>query len=74
LVADTSNGTRPGFSGGAPPELAAELFAGLVAGARNAHHHVAAGIFGADMQVSLTNDGPVTFTLRVPPATEKNRA
>jgi D-aminoacyl-tRNA deacylase len=68
LVADTSKGTRPGFSGGAPPELAAGLFAGLVATARSAHPRVEAGAFGADMQVSLTNDGPVTFTLRVPPA------
>jgi D-tyrosyl-tRNA(Tyr) deacylase len=68
LVADTSSGTRPGFSGGAPPDLAAGLFEGLVVAARNAHPRVASGEFGADMQVSLTNDGPVTFTLRVPPA------
>lgn len=68
LVADTRSGTRPGFSGGAPPDRAARLFEDLVAAARNAHPRVACGEFGADMQVSLTNDGPVTFTLRVPPA------
>ena len=71
LVADTSRGTRPGFSGGAQPAEAAELFAGMVACARGLHSRVSAGVFGADMQVSLVNDGPVTFTLRVPPASEK---
>ena len=70
LVADTTRGTRPGFSGGAAPETASLLFDGLVAAARQAYGRVAAGIFGADMQVSLTNDGPVTFTLRVPPPGE----
>lgn len=68
LVADTSRGTRPGFSAGARPEEAAQLFDALVTAARGAHARVAAGTFGADMQVSLTNDGPVTFSLRVPPA------
>jgi D-aminoacyl-tRNA deacylase len=67
LVADTSKGTRASFSGGAPPEQARLLFEKLVATAREAHSRVSAGAFGADMQVSLTNDGPVTFTLRVPP-------
>ena len=67
LVADTSKGTRPGFSHAAPPELAAAVFEGLCAAARARHGVVGAGIFGADMQVSLTNDGPVTFNLRVPP-------
>ncbi len=68
LVADTRKGTRPGFSEGAPPVLARQLFEELVAAARLAHPRVASGVFGADMQVSLTNDGPVTFNLRVPPA------
>jgi D-aminoacyl-tRNA deacylase len=69
LVADTDKGTRPGFSRAAPPDLAAVRFAELVESARNTHSRVAAGIFGADMQVSLTNDGPVTFSLRVAPTT-----
>jgi D-aminoacyl-tRNA deacylase len=68
LVADTSSGTRPGFSGGAHPSAAAGLFEELVATACSAHPRVASGRFGADMQVSLINDGPVTFMLRVPPS------
>jgi D-tyrosyl-tRNA(Tyr) deacylase len=67
LVADTSKGTRPGFSHAAPPEVAATVFEALCAAARARHTPVEAGTFGADMQVSLTNDGPVTFNLRVPP-------
>jgi D-aminoacyl-tRNA deacylase len=63
LAADTGKGLRPGFSGAAAPALAKQLFEGLVAAARACHSPVAAGIFGADMQVSLTNDGPVTFWL-----------
>lgn len=66
LVADTSKGTRPGFSNGAPPELARRLFEALVARSRQVYPRTASGVFGADMQVSLVNDGPVTFTLRVP--------
>jgi D-aminoacyl-tRNA deacylase len=69
LVADTDKGTRPGFSGAAPPDVAALRFAEVVGAARNTYSRVTAGIFGADMQVSLINDGPVTFSLRVPPAT-----
>lgn len=68
LVADTRKGTRPSFSEGASPEKARELFEGLVAAARLAHPVVGSGVFGADMQVSLVNDGPVTFNLRVPPS------
>jgi D-aminoacyl-tRNA deacylase len=64
LVADTARGTRPGFSGGAPPEQAQALFAGLVTAARQAHPQTGSGVFGADMQVSLVNDGPVTFLLQ----------
>jgi D-aminoacyl-tRNA deacylase len=67
LVADTRKGTRPGFSGGAAPDQARQLFEELVAAARQAHPAVVSGVFGADMQVSLVNDGPVTFQLRVPP-------
>ena len=67
LVADTGKGTRPSFSEGARPEQAQALFAGLVEAARQAHPGTASGIFGANMQVSLVNDGPVTFTLRVSP-------
>ena len=67
LVADTLSGTRPGFSSAAAPALARELFEGLVAAARTAHPIVASGQFGARMQVSLTNDGPVTFWLEVSP-------
>ncbi len=71
LVADTSKGTRPGFSHAAPPEEAAALFEALCAAAR-ARGVLGAGTFGADMQVSLTNDGPVTFNLRVPPPINPN--
>jgi D-tyrosyl-tRNA(Tyr) deacylase len=64
LVADTSKGTRPGFSRGAPPEAARNLFERAVSAARSRHARVASGVFGADMQVELVNDGPVTFWLR----------
>jgi D-tyrosyl-tRNA(Tyr) deacylase len=63
LAADTHKGTRAGFSTAAPPEEARALFAHLVEQAKAAHPSVAAGIFGANMQVSLVNDGPVTFWL-----------
>lgn len=63
LAADTRHGLRPGFSTAAPPSQAAPLFDHLVTAARQRHHPVAAGVFGADMQVALTNDGPVTFWL-----------
>lgn len=63
LVADTRKGTRPSFSDGAPPQQARILFTTLLEAARQAHPRVAAGVFGADMQVSLVNDGPVTFWL-----------
>jgi D-aminoacyl-tRNA deacylase len=72
LVADTSKGTRPGFSHAAAPEAAQGLFEALCAAARARHTPVGAGAFGAHMQVSLTNDGPVTFSLRVPPPTNQN--
>jgi D-tyrosyl-tRNA(Tyr) deacylase len=63
LAADTRSGTRPGFSTAAAPARARELFDHLVAQARAAHPDVGTGEFGADMQVSLVNDGPVTFWL-----------
>ena len=65
LVADTAKGNRPGFSRGAPPQLGQQLFEQLVDQAGAAHGDVGSGRFGADMQVSLVNDGPVTFWLRV---------
>ncbi|HHH48795.1 MAG TPA: D-tyrosyl-tRNA(Tyr) deacylase [Gammaproteobacteria bacterium] len=66
LAADTRKGARPSFSRAAPPERAQALFEELLARARQCHAPVAAGVFGADMQVSLINDGPVTFCLQVP--------
>ena len=63
LAADTRSGLRPGFSTAAPPALGAELFEYLLAQARSQHAPVACGQFGADMQVHLVNDGPVTFLL-----------
>jgi D-tyrosyl-tRNA(Tyr) deacylase len=63
LAADTAKGLRPGFSTAAPPEQAQRLFDSLVKSARELHGSVETGVFGADMQVSLTNDGPVTIWL-----------
>ncbi len=63
LAADTKGGLRPSFSSAAPPALGAELFDLLVTQARGKHPQVATGQFGADMQVHLVNDGPVTFLL-----------
>ena len=67
LAADTTKGNRPGFSRAAPPELAERLIEQFVEALRSRHPSVATGVFGADMQVALVNDGPVTFNLRVPP-------
>ncbi|MEY2854448.1 MAG: D-aminoacyl-tRNA deacylase [Pseudomonadota bacterium] len=66
LAADTSKGNRPGFQTAAPPDAAQVLFETLLARARTLHGRVETGVFGASMQVSLVNDGPVTFSLRVP--------
>ncbi|MDU9026497.1 D-aminoacyl-tRNA deacylase [Pseudomonas mediterranea] len=65
LAADTKSGLRPSFSTAAPPELGEELFSYLVGQAKEVHGTVASGRFGADMQVHLVNDGPVTFLLQV---------
>ncbi|MCP8899458.1 D-aminoacyl-tRNA deacylase [Gilvimarinus xylanilyticus] len=64
LAADTSKGLRPGFSSAATPDKARELYDYFVERLRAAHPKVATGEFAADMQVSLINDGPVTFTLK----------
>jgi D-aminoacyl-tRNA deacylase len=63
LAADTRHGLRPGFSGAAPPDLGQRLFDFLVKTASSHHTQVQSGVFGADMQVSLVNDGPVTLWL-----------
>ena len=64
LAADTKSGLRPSFSTAAPPALAESLFDHLLSEAKRLHSNVAAGRFGADMQVHLVNDGPVTFLLQ----------
>jgi D-tyrosyl-tRNA(Tyr) deacylase len=66
LAADVSGGNRPGFSGAAPPALGRELYERVLSTARSSHSPVAAGVFGAHMQLHLVNDGPVTIpvTLR----------
>ena len=65
LAADTSGGNRPGFTGAAPPALGEALYDRFVALARAQHPLVATGRFGADMQVHLANDGPVTIPMRM---------
>lgn len=67
LAADTRKGRRPGFSTAAAPDAAQPLFEQVVAALRRRHGCVRTGRFGAHMQVSLINDGPVTFRLQVPP-------
>ncbi|RCS56776.1 D-aminoacyl-tRNA deacylase [Parvibium lacunae] len=68
LAADTRSGTRPSFTPAAPPTEGKRLFDYVVAQARTHHALVQTGEFGADMQVSLVNNGPVTFWLRQAPA------
>ncbi|WP_444995595.1 D-aminoacyl-tRNA deacylase [Aliikangiella sp. IMCC44359] len=63
LAADTRKGKRPSFSTAAPPQTGKELFDYFVSHAENNYPHIQTGQFGADMQVSLCNDGPVTFWL-----------
>jgi D-tyrosyl-tRNA(Tyr) deacylase len=65
LAADTGSGLRPSFSAAAPPETGARLFDVLVAAVAASGVSYACGRFGADMKVTLTNDGPVTFWLQV---------
>jgi D-tyrosyl-tRNA(Tyr) deacylase len=66
LAADTKKGLRPGFSTAAPPEEGRRLFEELLGLARRRLPGVQAGHFGAHMQVSLVNDGPVTFWIQAP--------
>ena len=66
LAADTRSGNRPSFTPAAPPAEGERLFDYMLARAQTLHTPVAAGRFGADMLVSLTNDGPVTIWLRYP--------
>ena len=68
LAADTSGGNRPSFKGAASPDEGRRLYDYFVAQARAAHPIVQTGIFAADMQVELVNDGPVTIPMRVAPA------
>ncbi len=65
LAADTKSGNRPGFTGAAAPALGEALYDRFVAAARAAHPVVQTGRFGADMQVHLVNDGPVTIPLQL---------
>ena len=72
LAADTAKGARPSFTPAAPPREGKRLFEFMLGRARAIHCEVASGRFGADMKVTLTNDGPVTFWLRVAPAQPKS--
>lgn len=65
LVADTTKGNRPGFSAGASPDRGEYLYEYFVKTAQQSGINCQTGCFGADMQVTLTNDGPVTFSLEV---------
>ncbi len=65
LAANTNKGNRPSFASAAPPEFGREMFTYLQDYAMKNYHTVKLGEFGADMQVALINDGPVTFTLNV---------
>lgn len=65
LAADTSGGNRPSFMAAAPPAQGRALFDAVVRMARERHASVEAGVFGADMQVHLVNDGPVTIPITV---------
>ena len=66
LAADTSGGNRPSFTGAAPPAAGERLYELVLRLARERHPRVASGAFGADMQVHLVNDGPVTIPIRIP--------
>ncbi|WP_298623367.1 D-aminoacyl-tRNA deacylase [uncultured Legionella sp.] len=64
LMADTQKGLRPSFSNAASPELGSQLFEQLLSHSHQLHPDTQCGIFGADMQVHLCNDGPVTFLMQ----------
>ena len=63
LAANTKKGRRPSFTSAAHPQHGREIFEAMAVYARSVHDHVECGWFGADMQVHLINDGPVTFIL-----------
>lgn len=63
LSADTHKGLRPGFSSAASPDIGRQLFERVVAHVKSLHSATQTGVFGADMQIHLINDGPVTFLL-----------
>ncbi|MFZ5724469.1 MAG: D-aminoacyl-tRNA deacylase [Pseudomonadota bacterium] len=65
LAADTTGGNRPSFTPAAPPDLGRSLYEQFVAAVRARRGHCETGRFGADMKVSLVNDGPVTFLLQI---------
>lgn len=65
LAADTNKGMRPSFSSAAPPNIGQDLFEYIVEHAKSKYDHIQSGEFGADMQVNLCNDGPVTLILRL---------
>lgn len=65
LVADTGRGNRPSFGKNVPVEVGRQYFEQLIIDAKKEYNRVQHGVFGADMQVTLTNDGPVTFWLEV---------
>ncbi len=65
LAADTSGGNRPSFTAAAPPEQGRRLYDAVVRLAAELHPRVASGRFGADMQVHLVNDGPVTIPMNI---------
>ena len=68
LAADTASGNRPGFTKAAPPEIGRRLYQYFLDQARATHAQVQNGQFGAEMQVALVNDGPITIPLRIDPA------
>jgi D-tyrosyl-tRNA(Tyr) deacylase len=63
LAADTTRGNRPGFSTAMPPDIAKPMFEKFIDDVSSAYPKVASGVFGADMKVSLINDGPITISL-----------